>query len=230
MFKYWSLLLSHESWSKSCEHRSSELVAFITTLMGCRETIFVDKSTINFPIFLHFLIESFLFFLFSQSWVSYFPIFWASWHWTPCKHSISIVHIFRVTSFKAFCKFLRLRNSARDFWGVNFCSRDFLGGFVGSPRDFFGFWCLPPFNHPITWNPEYLQPWGKGELIHKRRLFEYYKYTCMAYEVGIVLREVGYQSMSLFQEIQELPKMWQCEYQSPVHDTSVKLQTIMELK
>ena len=24
--------------------------------------------------------------------------------------------------------------------------------------------------------------------------------------------------------------MWQCEYQSPVHDTSVKLQTIMELK
>ena len=24
--------------------------------------------------------------------------------------------------------------------------------------------------------------------------------------------------------------MWQCECQSPVHDTSVKLQTIMELK
>ena len=24
--------------------------------------------------------------------------------------------------------------------------------------------------------------------------------------------------------------MWQCEYQSPVHDTSVKLQTVMELK
>ena len=24
--------------------------------------------------------------------------------------------------------------------------------------------------------------------------------------------------------------MWQCEYQSPVHDTSMKLQTIMELK
>ena len=148
MFKYWSLLLSHESWSKSCERRSSELVAFITTLMGCRETIFVDESTINFPIFLHFLIQSFLFFLFSQSWVSYFPFFWASWHWTPCKHSISVVHIFHVISFKAFCKFLRLRNLAWDFLGVNFCSRDFLGGFVGSLRDFFGFWCLPPFNHP----------------------------------------------------------------------------------
>ena len=25
-------------------------------------------------------------------------------------------------------------------------------------------------------------------------------------------------------------KMWQCEYQSPVHDASLKLQTIMELK
>ena len=80
-----------------------------------------------------------------------FPIFlffWASWHCIPCKHSISIVHIFHVISFKAFCKFLRLRNSAWDFLGVNFCSRDFLGGFVGSLRDFFGFWCLPPFNHP----------------------------------------------------------------------------------
>ena len=64
-FIYWSLLLSHESWSKSCKRRSSELVAFITTLMGCRETIFIHESTIDFPIFLHFLIQSFLFFLFS---------------------------------------------------------------------------------------------------------------------------------------------------------------------
>ena len=55
------------------------------------------------------------------------------------KYSISVVHIFCVISFKAFCKFLGLRNSTRKFWGVNFWPRDFLGGFVGSPRDFFGF-------------------------------------------------------------------------------------------
>ena len=80
MFKYWSLLLSRESWSKSCERRSSGLIAFITTLIGCRETIFVDESTINFPIFNtkfpifpNFWILSFLF--------SYF--FEHSWHWTP---------------------------------------------------------------------------------------------------------------------------------------------------
>ena len=48
-----------------------------------------------------------------------------------CKHkhsnSISNVFIFRVTSFNAFWKFLRLTNSAWDFLGVNFCSRDFFG-------------------------------------------------------------------------------------------------------
>ena len=63
------------------------------------------------------------------------------------QQSISVVHIFRVISFKAFCKFLRLRNLAWDFWGVKFQSRDFLGGFVGSPRDFFGFLFLHPFDH-----------------------------------------------------------------------------------
>ena len=31
--------------------------------------------------------------------------------------------------------------------GVNFCSRDFWG-FVGSHRDFSGFWFLPSFDHP----------------------------------------------------------------------------------
>ena len=30
------------------------LVAFIMTLVGCREAIFVDKSTIDFPIFSYF--------------------------------------------------------------------------------------------------------------------------------------------------------------------------------
>ena len=41
-------------------------------------------------------------------------------------------------SFNALCKFLRLGNSAWDFFGVNVWSRDFFG-FVGSPTKFFGF-------------------------------------------------------------------------------------------
>ena len=43
--------------------------------MGCRETIFIDESSIDCPFFSYFLIQSFLFFLFSQSWVSYFAGF-----------------------------------------------------------------------------------------------------------------------------------------------------------
>ena len=43
--------------------------------MRCREAIFVDKSTIDFPIFLLFFNTKFPIFPFSQSWVSYFPIF-----------------------------------------------------------------------------------------------------------------------------------------------------------
>ena len=43
--------------------------------MWCRESIFVEKSTIDFLILSYFLMQSFLFFLFSQSWVSYFPIY-----------------------------------------------------------------------------------------------------------------------------------------------------------
>ena len=39
------------------------------------EAIFVDKSTFDFLFFSYFLKQSFLFFLFSQSWVSYFPVF-----------------------------------------------------------------------------------------------------------------------------------------------------------
>ena len=34
------------------------------------------------------------------------------------------------------------------FSGVNFWSRDFLGGFVGGTRGFLGFWFSPPFDHP----------------------------------------------------------------------------------
>ena len=50
----------------------------------------------------------------------------------------SNVFTFRVISFNAFWKFLRLRNSAWDFWGLIF-DPGILGGFVGSPKDFFGF-------------------------------------------------------------------------------------------
>ena len=50
----------------------------------------------------------------------------------------SNVFIFRVISFNAFWKFLRLRNSAWDFWGLIF-GPGIFGGFVGSPKDFFGF-------------------------------------------------------------------------------------------
>ena len=130
-----------------------------------------------------------------------FPIFlffWASWHCTPCKHSISIVHIFHVISFKAFCKFLRLRNSAWDFWAVNVCSRDFWGGFVGSLRDFFGFWCLPPFNHLHHLKSRVSPALGGGRVYSQEALCWYFIYACMAYEVGIFLGEAGYWSVSLF--------------------------------
>ena len=66
MFKYWSLFLSCESWSKCCEHRSWGLVTFITTLMGCRQTIVVDESNIDFSI---------IFLLFFNTKFPIFPIF-----------------------------------------------------------------------------------------------------------------------------------------------------------
>ena len=70
-------------------------------------------------------------------------VWWINKH----KHSISNVFIARVISFYAFWKFLRLGNSAWDFSGVNFRSRNF-GGFWESCREFFGFWFLAPFDHP----------------------------------------------------------------------------------
>ena len=42
------------------------------------------------------------------------------------KHSISLFFL-RVISFNPFWEFLRLGNSARDFLGVQFWSRDFFG-------------------------------------------------------------------------------------------------------
>ena len=54
--------------------------------------------------------------------------------------------IFRVTSFRALRKFLRLGKSAWDFLGVNFWA-----------RKFFGFW-LFHLIIPVTWNLEYTDP------------------------------------------------------------------------
>ena len=160
--------------------------------MGCRETIFIHESTIDFPIFLHFLIQSFLFFLFS---------YFSEHHGTAHPANIQfLLFIFFVLYhyFKAFCKFLRLRNSAWDFWGVNFCSRDFWGGFVGSLRDFFGFWCLPPFNHLHHLKSRVSPALGGGRVYSQEALGWYFIYACMAYEVGIFLGEAGYWSVSLF--------------------------------
>ena len=43
------------------------------------------------------------------------------------------------------------------FWGINFGPVIFCFVlFFWSPRDFFGFWFLPPHSIiPVTWNPEY---------------------------------------------------------------------------
>ena len=55
--------------------------------------------------------------------------------------------IFCIKSFNAFCIFLRLGNSAWDFWAVSFGPGNVLG-FVGSPKNFLGFWVLSLFDHP----------------------------------------------------------------------------------
>ena len=77
------------------------------------------------------------------------------------------------------------------FFGVNFWSRDFFGILLEALRIFFGFDFCPHSIIPVTWNPEYPQPWQEGELIHKGRLFDIL-YTCMAYKVGTFLGEAGY--------------------------------------
>ena len=71
-------------YNKSCERRSWGLVAFITTLMGCSESIFVDKrlSIIDFPIFLLFFNTKFPIFSILNFLFSYFfeqPCCWTPW-------------------------------------------------------------------------------------------------------------------------------------------------------
>ena len=58
------------------------------------------------------------------------------------------VSVFHVISFNAFWKFLWLGNLASCWHGI------FLG-FVGRPRDFFGFDFCPHSIIPVTWNSEY---------------------------------------------------------------------------
>ena len=71
----------------------------------------------------------------------------SSTHSTPVSLSVMLFFIFRTKSFNAFCIFLRLGNSAWDFWAVSFGPGIVLG-FVGSPKNFLGFWVLSLFDHP----------------------------------------------------------------------------------
>ena len=83
-FKYWSLFLSRESWSKCCERRRLGLVTFITTLMECRQSIFVDESNIDLPIFLLFFKTKFSIFpIFSILSFLFSYFFEHPWCWTP---------------------------------------------------------------------------------------------------------------------------------------------------
>ena len=58
-----------------------------------------------------------------------------------------------------------LGNSARDFWGLKFWSRDFLGVSLEALGIFFWFWFLPPFNHPHHLKSG-LPPWYIFFLFH----------------------------------------------------------------
>lgn len=61
----------------------------------------------------------------------------------------------------------KLGDSAGDFWGVYCWSKDFLG-FVGSPRDFLGFWFFSPFDHPCQLKSEYPLLFQKAHMsVHK---------------------------------------------------------------
>ena len=72
--------------SKSCERGSWGLVVFIKVLVGCREAIYVEESTIDFPIFLLFFNTKFpIFPIFSilSLLFSYFseqPCRWTPWN------------------------------------------------------------------------------------------------------------------------------------------------------
>ena len=84
--RYWSFarLLTCESWSWG-------LVAFIITLMWCRESIFVEKSTIDFPIFLLFFNTKFpIFPIFSILSFLFSYLFEQPCRWTPCSKGTGV--------------------------------------------------------------------------------------------------------------------------------------------
>ena len=58
------------------------------------------------------------------------------------------------------------------FFGFHFWSRNFLGVLLEALRIFLSFEFCPHSIIPVTWNPEYPQPWGEGELIHKGCWFD----------------------------------------------------------
>lgn len=71
-----------------------------------------------------------------------------------------------------FWRFSRLRNSAWDFFVVNFWSRNFLGVLFEALGIFFGFDIWSHSILPVTWNPKYSptphpRDWEKG----KRKAF-----------------------------------------------------------
>ena len=59
------------------------------------------------------------------------------------------ISMFHVISFNAFWKFSWLGNLTWDFLGVKFWYRDFWG-FVGSPRELFGFDFCPHSIFPVA--------------------------------------------------------------------------------
>ena len=105
------------------------------------------------------------------------------------------------------------------FW-VNFWSRDFFGVLLEALRIFLSFDFCPHSIIPITWNPEYPQPWGKGELIHKRPLFDITHIHVWPMRWAPFWGRPVIWAWVYSRKYSNLPKMWQCEYQSPVHDTS----------
>ena len=69
--------------------------------------------------------------------------FWQVFFWV-FKTYVSLFMLYHLKFSGNSC----LGNSARDFWGLKFWSRDFLGVSLEALGNFFFFWFLPPFNHP----------------------------------------------------------------------------------
>ena len=73
--------------------------------------------------------------------------------------------LFCFISFNAFWKFLWLGNSAWDFLGVKFWSRDFLG-FCLKPWDFFWVFIFASILSSLSLEIQGTPPWEIGEVTH----------------------------------------------------------------